>query len=228
MRTAGTNRCYRARTAGRTTQHNGVVDATPPRPYHRPGRSWRVRGASRRHPSCGAPQILVLLVAATCLSTVLTSCGESISSRSASRVPRDLIPLFQNAAAVYGVLTAAQLAAQARVESKFNRDAVSRAGARGMMQFLPGTWEQFGVDGNADGAADPLEPADAILSAARYDAHLAQLVQKLPGDRVSLILAAYNAGPAAVRDAGGVPDFAETRAYVANVHNWTSRFNDQL
>nr|WP_241245654.1 lytic transglycosylase domain-containing protein [Candidatus Protofrankia datiscae] len=204
-----------------------MVDATPPCRHRRPDQPWRVRGASRRQPSRGAPQMLVLFVAATCLSTVLTGCGEGIS-RSASKVPRDLIPLFQNAATVYGVLTAAQLAAQARVESKFNRDAVSRAGARGMMQFLPGTWEQFGVDGNADGAVDPLDPADAIFSAARYDAHLAQLVQKLPGDRVSLILAAYNAGPAAVRDAGGVPDFAETRAYVANVHNWTSRFNNQL
>ncbi|WP_131770885.1 lytic transglycosylase domain-containing protein [Candidatus Frankia datiscae] len=170
---------------------------------------------------------MILFVATAFLTTTLTGCGDGIS-RSASKVPPNLIPLFQNAATVYGVLSAAQLAAQARVESKFNRDAVSRAGARGMMQFLPDTWKQFGVDGNADGSVNPLDPADAILSAARYDAHLAQLVQKLPGDRVSLILAAYNAGPAAVRDAGGVPDFAETRAYVANVHNWTSRFNNQL
>ncbi len=182
---------------------------------------------SRQHPSQGVTPILILFVTTAFLTTTLTSCGDGIS-RSASKVPTDLIPLFRNAAATYGVLTAAQLAAQARVESKFNRDAVSRAGARGMMQFLPDTWKQFGVDGNADGAVDPLDPADAILSAARYEAHLAQVVQKLPGDRVSLILAAYNAGPAAVRDAGGVPDFAETRAYVANVHNWTSRFNDQL
>ncbi len=161
------------------------------------------------------------------MATVLTGCGAA-TPRSSVRVPPDLIPLFQEAATVYGVLTAAQLAGQARVESKFNRLAVSAAGARGLMQFLPETWKQFGVDGNADGMANPLDPADAIPSAAHYEAHLADVVQKLPGDRVSLILAAYNAGPRAVRDAGGVPDFGETRAYVAKVHSWASRFNDQL
>ncbi|WP_242606009.1 lytic transglycosylase domain-containing protein [Frankia sp. Cppng1_Ct_nod] len=178
--------------------------------------------AARPHALPGVTLTLTLL-----LATVLAGC-DGAPSRSASRVPPDLVPLFRGAATAYGVLTAAQLAAQARVESKFNREAVSPAGAQGLMQFLPETWRQFGVDGNADGRTDPLDPADAIPSAARYDAHLAKLVQELPGDRLSLILAAYNAGPQAVRDAHGVPAFSETRAYVANVHSWASRFNRQL
>ncbi len=190
-------------------------------------KSWtRVRGTTRRA-LLPRTATLTLFMVTVVTATVLAGCGGT-TSRSSARVPPDLIPLFQEAAAVYGVLTAAQLAGQARVESKFNRLAVSSAGAQGLMQFLPETWRQFGVDGNADGKANPLDPADAIPSAARYEAHLADLVQKLPGDRVSLILAAYNAGPRAVRDAGGVPDFGETRAYVANVHNWASRFNDQF
>lgn len=143
-------------------------------------------------------------------------------------VPDELIPLFQAAATAYGTLTAAQLAAQARVESKFNPRAVSRAGARGIMQFLPSTWAAFGLDGNHDGVADPMDPHDAIPAAAAYEAKLAQLVAHLPGDRLSLILAAYNAGPDAVRAAGGVPDFGETRTYVAKVHTWAATFSDQL
>ncbi|MCL9758513.1 lytic transglycosylase domain-containing protein [Frankia sp. AiPa1] len=145
------------------------------------------------------------------------------------RVPADLIPVFQAAAAAYGGgLTPVQLAAQARVESKFNPRAVSHAGAQGIMQFLPSTWQEVGLDGNHDGRADPMDPQDAIPSAARYEARLASLVSGLPGDRISLILAAYNAGPDTVRAAGGIPDIGETRHYVAKVHSWAGTYAGQL
>lgn len=169
------------------------------------------------------PAVLIMVV----VISLITGCGH-IFERPFADVPADLVPVFQAAAATYGVLTAAQLAAQARVESGFDPQAVSHAGARGMMQFLPTTWAQFGVDGNGDGEADPLEPRDAILSAANYDAHLAESLADLPGDRISLVLAAYNAGPDAVRTAGGIPDFDETRTYVARVHNWAAAYRDQL
>ncbi len=173
-------------------------------------------------PNSGRVAVAVMLAAAT-----LAGCGERFT-RDQRRVPADLVPLFQEAAETYGVLSAAQLAAQARVESKFDPDAVSRAGARGLMQFLPTTWAEFGLDGNDDDIADPLEPADAIMSAARYDAHLADLVAHLPGDRVSLVLAAYNAGPVAVQVAGGIPNFGETRAYVEHVRDWARAYDGQL
>jgi soluble lytic murein transglycosylase-like protein len=160
-------------------------------------------------------------------ATAVAGCGENYTLDQ-RHVPVELVPLFQAAAKTYGELSAAQLAAQARVESKFDEDAVSRAGARGLMQFLPTTWAEFGLDGNDDHVADPLEPADAIMSAARYDAHLAELVGNLPGDRVSLILAAYNAGPAAVQSAGGIPDITETRAYVERVRIWAQTYAGQL
>jgi soluble lytic murein transglycosylase-like protein len=158
---------------------------------------------------------------------LLAGCGEAFRL-DRDQVPAELVPLFRDAADVYRVLSASQLAAQARVESTFDPEAVSRSGARGLMQFRPQTWAEFGLDGDGDGDADPLDPADAIPTAARYDAHLAELVGHLPGDRVSLVLAAYNAGPAAVRSAGGIPDFAETRAYVERVHTWAQTFDGQL
>lgn len=157
----------------------------------------------------------------------LTDAGSNDNIPS-DTVPAELIPLFRAAAAAYPALTPAQLAAQARVESKFDPLAVSRTGATGLMQFMPETWRHFGVDGDHDGRTDPLDPADAIPSAARYDAHLAALLAHVPGDRLTLVLAGYNAGPAAVRAARGVPRIYETQDYVRRVRSWTVRFQPQF
>jgi hypothetical protein len=101
-------------------------------------------------------------------------------------------------------LPPALLAAVAKVESNYNPNAVSPAGARGLMQFMPGTARDYGID--------PMNPAQAIHGAAR----------KLAADlksfgSVSLALAAYNAGAGAVRKHGGIPPYAETQAYVPKV-----------
>lgn len=64
------------------------------------------------------------------------------------------------------------LAGIGRVETDHHRNrATSTAGAQGPMQFLPATWEAFGVDGDGDGRATITEPADAIPAAARYLCH---------------------------------------------------------
>ncbi|MCK9922154.1 lytic transglycosylase domain-containing protein [Frankia sp. AgPm24] len=172
-----------------------------------------------------ARAIIAVVLTIVALST---SVGCDVLRRN-RHVPADLVPVFQAAVARYGGgLTAAQLAAQARVESRFNPRAVSHAGAQGIMQFLPATWREVGLDGNQDGRADPMDPHDAIPTAAYYESRLARQVAGLPGDRISLILAAYNAGPDAVRTAGGIPDIGETRHYVARVHDWASTYADQL
>jgi cell wall-associated NlpC family hydrolase len=112
--------------------------------------------------------------------------------------------LFTAAGRKYGV-DPALLSAVAKAESSYNPRAVSHAGAKGLMQLMPGTARDLGVDA--------LNPADAVDGAARLlSGHLRSF-----GGRVDLALAAYNAGPGNVRKYGGVPPFEETRNYVQRV-----------
>jgi cell wall-associated NlpC family hydrolase len=111
--------------------------------------------------------------------------------------------LFTAAAARHGV-PAALLAGVAKVESGFKANAVSHAGAQGLMQLMPGTARGLGVNA--------LDPKQAVDGAARLlKDHL-----KTFGS-LELALAAYNAGPGAVRKYDGIPPYAETRAYVPKV-----------
>lgn len=95
------------------------------------------------------------------------------------------------------------LVAVAEVESRFRPDAVSAAGARGLLQVMPTTAAAVDLDANV--------PATNVLAGARY---LRMLLDRFRS--TDLALAAYNAGPAAVDRAGGAPG-AETLTYVANV-----------
>ncbi len=113
------------------------------------------------------------------------------------------VGLFRAAAARHGV-PADLLAAVAKAESAFRPDAVSHAGARGLMQIMPGTARELGVN--------PMVPAQAVDGAARLlKSHLRTF------GSTELALAAYNAGPGAVRRYDGIPPYAETRAYVRKV-----------
>ncbi len=100
------------------------------------------------------------------------------------------------------------LASVVSAESGGRAAAVSRAGALGLMQLMPGTAAALGV-------ADALRPDQNIAGGAAYlDALLTRYHNNL-----AFALAAYNAGPAAVDRFGGVPPFRETRAYVVRVMN---------
>jgi cell wall-associated NlpC family hydrolase len=142
-------------------------------------------------------------------------------------VPTEVVALIQSSvrAAPSPVLTESVLAAQLYQESHFNPQAVSPVGARGIAQFMPATWQAWGRDENGDGTADPFDPQDAIPAAARFDAFIAQEIAAIPGDRVSLMLAAYNAGPGAVQRYQGVPPFAETQAYVRTITDLASEWS---
>ncbi len=120
------------------------------------------------------------------------------------------------------------LAAQLQQESGWRTDAVSRAGAIGLAQFMPDTWASHGVDGDGDGRADPRNPFDAIWSAARFHCVLKTQVSRLPGDVVALTLAAYNAGPYAVLQYRGIPPYDETRAYVHAILKLLPTFTEVL
>jgi cell wall-associated NlpC family hydrolase len=112
--------------------------------------------------------------------------------------------LIQKAADATGV-DPRLLASVGWTESDFNPRSSSTAGAQGVMQLMPQTAAGLGVD--------PLDPGQAFLGGARY------LKTQLDafGGRADLALAAYNAGPGAVRKAGGIPPYAETQAYVTKV-----------
>ena len=84
------------------------------------------------------------------------------------RIPPFLLPIYQAAGIQYGVRWEV-LAAINEIETDYGRNLnVSTAGAVGWMQFLPSTWEMYGVDANDDGRKDPYNPVDAIFAAARY------------------------------------------------------------
>jgi hypothetical protein len=134
------------------------------------------------------------------------------------KVPSAYAPLIERYGNTCPTLSPALLAAQLYVESGFNPRAVSSKGAQGIGQFMPATWASWAVDANQDGHADPFDPSDAIATAAVYDCSLVTDTASVPGNRVDLMLAGYNAGPYAVLQAGGVPVIAETLSYVRRVH----------
>lgn len=90
-------------------------------------------------------------------------------------------------------------------ESRWNERAVSPVGARGLAQLMPGTAAQMGVN--------PRDPMANLEGGARY---LRMQLDAFEGD-VEKALAAYNAGPARVMKAGGIPNIRETREYVAAI-----------
>jgi soluble lytic murein transglycosylase-like protein len=90
-------------------------------------------------------------------------------------------------------------------ESRWNQGAVSRTGAIGLAQLMPGTARELGVN--------PHDPLQNLTGGARY---LRQQLNRFNGD-VEKALAAYNAGPGRVMTAGGIPSIPETQAYVRNI-----------
>ncbi|MES1198452.1 MAG: lytic transglycosylase domain-containing protein [Pseudomonadota bacterium] len=102
-------------------------------------------------------------------------------------------------------LSPALIEAVAWAESRFNTHAVSPKGAIGVMQLMPATANALGVD--------PNQPGENIRGGAAY---LRAMLEQFDGN-IELALAAYNAGPDAVRRYNGVPPYPETRAFVAAV-----------
>ncbi len=100
-----------------------------------------------------------------------------------------------------------------RIESAFQSDAVSHAGAMGLMQLMPRTAASLDVD-------DPFDVRQNIFGGAKF---LRILIDRYDGD-INLILAAYNAGDVAVQRNDGIP-YAQTRQYVVSVYYWYQKYS---
>ena len=106
-------------------------------------------------------------------------------------------------------IDASFVAALIRAESNFAPRAVSRKGARGLMQLMPATAKRLSV-------RKPFDPASNVRGGVQY---LRELVDRY-GQHPELVLAAYNAGEGAVATYGGVPPYRETIAYVNRILKW--------
>ena len=120
-------------------------------------------------------------------------------------VARESSQLVRESAAEAGV-DPRLVAAVTKTESNFDPHATSSTGAVGLMQLMPQTARDLGVD-------DRYDAVQNMRGGSRY---LRQLLDRFHGD-IPLAVAAYNAGPGAVEKYAGVPPFAETQAYVSRV-----------
>lgn len=135
-----------------------------------------------------------------------------VSSGAQQGIPANLQPIFASAASQYEV-PASLLEGVAKAESGFNTNAVSPAGAQGVMQLMPGTAKGFGVTNSFD-------PTQNIFAGAKY---LSNLLHEFGGNQ-TLALAAYNAGSGAVKRYGGVPPYPETQNYIQRVLQYAAQF----
>lgn len=134
------------------------------------------------------------------------------TDRNAPLSPADLKEMLTTAGHEHN-LDADLLASVVKAESGGNATAVSRTGARGLMQLMPATAADLGV-------ADSFRPDQNVRGGSTY---LDSLLMRYH-DNLALALAAYNAGPAAVAKYHGIPPYRETRLYVARViHEFNRR-----
>ncbi len=149
---------------------------------------------------------------------------ECFACRPDSTIDWYKIPLFTSHFATDVALAAhryqldpALIRAVIHAESAFKPGAVSKAGAKGLMQLMPGTASDMGVD-------NPLNAQQNIRGGSRY---LAQLLAQFNGD-LDLACAAYNAGPSTVTQYRGIPPYPETQAYVKRVKILFKRYQKAL
>ncbi|MBA3979301.1 MAG: lytic transglycosylase domain-containing protein [Alcanivorax sp.] len=129
---------------------------------------------------------------------------------------RDLYdPEIRHAARLYGI-DPGLIKAVIHAESLFDRHAVSRVGAQGLMQLMPRTAAFLEVD-------NAFDPRQNIAGGARF---LNYLMERF--DDLELVLAAYNAGEGNVRRHGGVPPFPETQGYIQRVQQLLPRYQQHF
>ncbi len=149
----------------------------------------------------------------TYMATCFACDVRSTVNFASTKLNRDAFRAEITAAALEFGVDEALLRAVVHAESAFNPNALSNKGAQGLMQLMPGTADDLGVD-------NPFDATQNIRGGAQY---LAQQLKSFQGDE-KLAMAAYNAGPGNVTKYGGVPPFDETQVYVTRVSTLRDRY----
>ncbi len=129
---------------------------------------------------------------------------------------RNYDSIIHKAQAKYGVAVSL-IKAVIHAESGFDAQAVSKKGARGLMQIMPDNYKVLSI-------SDPFDPSQNIMGGTRY---LKQLLNRYD-DKLPLALAAYNAGPNAVDKYGQIPPYKETKNYVQKVMTLYNRYKHRF
>ncbi|WP_416903611.1 ricin-type beta-trefoil lectin domain protein [Micromonospora echinospora] len=130
-------------------------------------------------------------------------------------VPTEYVPLIVRAGSVCAQVSPQAVAAQLMALSGFDANRLGPAGQRGVAQFLPEVWEEYGPEGTS-----PWEPEVAVPAVGTVMCAMTRDLAGLEGDPYLLALAAYRNGPTAVRQTGGTLDSA-TEAFVRTVREYT-------
>jgi len=179
---------------------SAVVDRIANSKYGLLGRLPGRGPASAAKPLEGIPLDTILIERQT-----ETSPLENVTTPDQTEAPAWLWPIVEEESRSRG-LDPLLIESMIRQESGFNPQAQSPVGAQGLMQLMPDTAQLMGV-------SEPFDPKQNVAGGSQF---MAWQMQDFGGD-LSLALAAYNAGPAAVRRWGGIPPYGETTNYVNSV-----------
>jgi soluble lytic murein transglycosylase-like protein len=203
--------------AQRVQQLRGLIEQT-----RQVGSGLSSTGATAETSSTGSPSatasqvpagdFAAALQAATMADSSSPTAAEGESAAGASADGGEYDSVIEQAAERYGI-DPALLHGLIQQESGFDPGAQSSAGASGLTQLMPGTASSMGV-------SNPLNPTESIEGGARY---LSQLMSQFGGNTEDA-LAAYNAGPGAVQQYGGIPPYAETQSYVSKVLGYAETY----
>lgn len=140
----------------------------------------------------------------------VTASGCSPTGGNDVGIPEEYQPFVEDAASE-AQLPVSLVAALLQTESDWNPNAVSPVGAGGLGQMMPGTWAEYG------NGQDRFDPEASIAATGRYLKDLQSMISSVATtdqERIEFTLAAYNAGPGAVRQFDGIPPYPETQDYV--------------